>query len=252
MLSLQKKRGDVLPSRDLISFFVTSLLYFVGVVLFFYTASSVKVSDKVSELQTIELSLQSYQPPEPVVEEKLEPIKEPEPPVEEPKPEPKPEPPKPEPLPVEPLLPKPEPKKIEPKKEQPKKIEEKKPEIKKEVKKPKKKKVKKTTASSAKRSTRKQQASAKQKDLFLSKVRSRINKNKTYPKIAKRRGMQGSVRVSFTILRNGDVGKISVSGPKAFHKSAKNAVKRSFPISVQNVPISLPKNVSFTMNYRLR
>jgi len=63
--------------------------------------------------------------------------------------------------------------------------------------------------------------------------------------------MQGSVMVSFTILPNGKVSNISVSGPNAFHSSAKDAVKKSFPVSVKNVPIALPQRVSFTMHYRL-
>ena len=237
----------MLPSRDLTSFILTSLLYVTGSIFFFYTASSVKVSDKISELQTIALSLQAFQPPEPVIEEKQEPIQEPEPIVEKPKPQPKPEPPKTEPLPIKPPPPKPEPKKEEPLKE-----EIKKPEKKKEIKKPKKKKVKKTSAPSTKVSTKRQKSSAKQKSLFLSKVRSRINKQKKYPKMAKRRGMQGSVRVSFTIMNNGTVSNIRVNGPKVFHKSAKRAVEKAFPISVKNVPISLPKSVSLNINYRLR
>jgi protein TonB len=64
--------------------------------------------------------------------------------------------------------------------------------------------------------------------------------------------MQGSVRVSFTILSNGNVGHISVNGPRVFHKSTKKAVQKAFPISVKNIPISLPKAVSFTMHYRLK
>lgn len=230
----------MLRSRDLISFFITSLLYVLGATLIFYSAENIKVSDKIAKLQTIELSLQAYQPPEPEIQEKPEPIKEkePEPPVVEPEPEP---------LPLQPPLPKPVLKKEEVKKKEPQK-----PEVKKEIKKPKKKQVKKAVAPSAKKSTKQQHASAKQKSLFLAKVRSRINKNKTYPKIAKRRGMQGNVEVSFTILRNGKVSNIMVSGPKVFHTSAKSAVQKAFPISVKSVPISLPKRVSLTINYRLR
>lgn len=213
-------------SRDVVSFLATSVLYAVGGAVLFYAADTKEVSDKVSAIKTIELSLHAYQPPEPVVEEKPEPE-----PIQEkivektPSPEPKPK-----------LETKPEPKK----------------EIKKKPKKVKKRKVKKTFVPCAKKSIKKQHFSAKKRDIFLAKIRSSINKNKIYPRIAKRRGMQGSVRVSFTILSNGNVGNISINGPRVFHKSTKKAVRKAFPVSVRNIPIALPKTVSFTMHYRLK
>ena len=74
----------------------------------------------------------------------------------------------------------------------------------------------------------------------------KIDRNKFYPRIAKKRGMQGSVKVKFTILANGNVGHISVSGPKVFHNSARNAVKKAFPIDAKKSPISLPTSVNVT------
>ncbi|MFT7824557.1 MAG: TonB family protein [Sulfurimonas sp.] len=250
-------------SRGVISFVTTSFLYLLAGAALFYANSSTKVSDKVSEIRTIELSLQAYQPPAPVIEETPEPEPEPEPveeeiqetepepepePVEEkiPEPEPEPEPPKPEPLPIEPVVPKPEPKKPVVKKEEVKK------KVKKKVKKPKKKKVKKAYTPSARQSTRKQHHSAKERDIFLAKIRSRINKHKRYPRIAKRRGMQGSVKVRFTIMPNGKVSNISLSGSRVFYKSAKKAVEKAFPVSVKNAPVTLPKTVSVVLKYRLK
>lgn len=232
-------------SRGIISFVTTSFLYLLAGAALFYANSITKVSDKVSEIKTIELSLQAYQPPAPVVEETPEP--EPEPVEEEVQEiEPEPEPPKPEPLPIEPVVPKPEPKKPEVKKKDIKK------EIKKKVKKPKKKKVKKAYTPSARQSTRKQHHSAKERDLFLAKIRSRINKHKRYPRIAKRRGMQGSVEVRFTIMPSGKVSNISLSGSRVFYKSAQKAVEKAFPVSVENAPVTLPKTVSVILNYRLK
>ncbi|HHD79088.1 MAG TPA: energy transducer TonB [Epsilonproteobacteria bacterium] len=94
--------------------------------------------------------------------------------------------------------------------------------------------------------------SAAKKNAFLSQIRTRINKNKTYPRIAQRRGMQGSVHVSFVIKASGNVGNISVKGTKVFHTSARNAVKRAFPINVKNVPLSLPTTVNLTLRYQIR
>jgi protein TonB len=64
--------------------------------------------------------------------------------------------------------------------------------------------------------------------------------------------MQGTIDVRFTILSNGRVGNISVSGPKVFHKSARNAVKSAFPINVKNAPISLPKSINIKLRYQIR
>ncbi len=64
--------------------------------------------------------------------------------------------------------------------------------------------------------------------------------------------MQGNVKVKFTILSSGKVGNISVSGPKVFHKSARNAVKSAFPINTKNAPIALPKSINITLRYQLR
>ncbi|MFC2057736.1 energy transducer TonB [Campylobacterota bacterium] len=132
-----------------------------------------------------------------------------------------------------------------------------KPVVKEVKKKPKvKKKVKKKTAKKTqprqKASSRQSKSSPAQKNQFLSNIRTKINKHKSYPRIAKKRGMQGTVNVKFTILSNGKVGNISVSGPKVFHNSARNAVKSAFPVDAKNAPISLPKSINITLRYQIR
>lgn len=99
----------------------------------------------------------------------------------------------------------------------PKPIVKKKKKVKKKIKKKRHKKKKVSQKISAQRSER----SKAQKNQFLANIRAKINKNKFYPRIAKKRRMQGSVKVKFTILRSGKVGHISVLGPKVFHSSAK-------------------------------
>jgi protein TonB len=182
------------------------------------------------------------------VEEVEEEVVEPEP---APEPEPEPEPVvKEEPViekvipePVTPkVIPKPVVKKPEPKKKKPKK-------------KVKKKKVKKRSATNRKRGMKQQgsgRASTASKHRFLAMVRQKINRNKSYPRIAKKRGMQGLVKVRFTILPGGNVGNISISGPKVFHRSARRAIKKSFPVSTKNIPVSLPQTVNLTLRYQLR
>jgi len=92
-------------------------------------------------------------------------------------------------------------------------------------------------------------ASSKQKNLFLSTLKRKIDRAKSYPLIAQRRGMTGIVSVNFTVGANGQPGNIQVSGPRIFLASAKSAVLGAFPISTQGV--DLPLQISFTLNYTI-
>ncbi len=241
--------------RNLVSFLITTSFYLLLAGTYVYLQQRYVLSDQQPQERVVHLSLANYVPqtPPPVeeVEEKEEPVEEE---IVEPEPEPEPEPVvKEEPLPKQ-VIPEPEKPKMVPKPEK----KEKKPEPKK--KKPKKKRVKKKHIKkplSAQRTQGKprrgvsRQNSAK-KNRFLAQIRQKINRHKSYPKIARRRGMQGVVKVRFTILANGNVGHISVNGPKVFQNSARNAVKRAFPVNTKNVPISLPQSVNITLRYKLK
>ena len=250
----------MLKNRHFISYFSTILMYALGISLFFYAQSRYLVSIKKSEEKSLQLCM-SFQPEvvstvEQVEQEEIEEAKEIEKPIvqeepivepeviEEPIPEKKTEI-KQEVIP-EPIVPQvvPEPVKKEVKK---------KPEVKKKVK---KKTVQKKTAKKKqirqKASARKIESSPAQKNQFLANIREKINKHKSYPRVAKKRGMQGTVDVRFTILSNGQVGNIVVNGPKIFQNSARNAVESAFPINVKNAPISLPKSINIKLRYQIR
>jgi len=200
------------------------------------------VSQKEKD-EVINLSLSQFvpevieQPPEPIeepiVEEIIEPEPEPEPEIEEPEPEPV-------------VIEKPVVKPIPELKPVIKKVKKKK--TKKVVKKKKQRKVKKRSSRRATSS----RVNPKKKSQFLARIRAKINRAKSYPRIAQKRGMQGTVKVRFTILKNGRVGNISASGPKVFHNSAKRAVKKAFPINTKNAPLSLPTSVNLSLRYQLR
>lgn len=234
-------------------------MYLLLASLFFYVQKHYIVSSK-SEEKVTQLCLSSFQPEavtaieqeeqaeeieqpiieeEPVVEEKpmLEPaiVKEPTPKEEEIKEE---------------LAPKP----IAPPKVTTKPAVK---EVKKQPKQPKiKKKIKKKTVKEykprQKASAKKPQISPAQQNQFLANIRTKINKHKSYPRIAQKRGMQGSVKVNFSILSSGQVGQISVEGPQVFHASAISAVKSAFPIDVKKAPISLPVNINIALQYKIR
>ncbi len=232
--------------RYKVSFFLTTILYFSLIVIYLYIQAKSIIADQKPEDKAIQISISSF------VEEVVEEI------IEEPEPEiiemPK--------YIIEPIMDLPniikiiEPKDIN--KTKPKKIKKIKKKIKIKKKVNKKKVKRKATPKKSSKVTkgRKKTGITKnnkaKKNQFAAKVRQKINRNKKYPKIAKRRGMQGKVKVRFTILRNGNVGNISLKGPKVFHKSAKSAIKKSFPISTKNIPISLPKSFNLTLHYQLK
>ncbi|MCO4846185.1 MAG: energy transducer TonB [Sulfurovum sp.] len=253
----------MLKHRHFISYFSTTLMYLLMAGIYFYAQNNTFVAAQKSEEKIMRMVLTAFVPEvatpveqveqveeveEPIIEE--EPVVEEEPVIEEkpvvepeiikePIPEKEPEVKEeiiPEPIVVK-EIPKPIVKEVK-KKPKPKK-------------KTKKKKVKKKQQSQ-KASARRSNSSPAEKNQFLANIRAKINKHKSYPRIAKKRGMQGSIKVKFTILSSGKVGNISVSGPKVFHNSARNAVKSAFPVNAKNAPISLPKSINITLRYQLR
>ena len=229
--------------RYKVSSSITMLIYVSLFLAYIYMMSQHFVVSQKEKDEVINLSLSQFvpevieQPPEPIeepiVEEIIEPEPEPEPEIEEPEPEPV-------------VIEKPVVKPIPELKPVIKKVKKKK--TKKVVKKKKQRKVKKRSSRRATSS----RVNPKKKSQFLARIRAKINRAKSYPRIAQKRGMQGTVKVRFTILKNGRVGNISASGPKVFHNSAKRAVKKAFPINTKNAPLSLPTSVNLSLRYQLR
>ena len=71
------------------------------------------------------------------------------------------------------------------------------------------------------------------KKAFLRNVRSKIIANKKYPKIAKRRHVEGSVKVRFDITKQGQVSNIRfINGKRIFQKSIRKTLERTFPMGI--------------------
>lgn len=239
--------------RYKVSFSLTALMYVSLFLLYVFMMPDPFVVSQKEKSEVINISLSQFVPEtieEPPVEEEVEPEPVEEEPIvqEEPEPEPEPEP---VPPPVVKEIPVVKPLPVVEKKPEPKKIVKKKIIKKKKRKKKVVKKKKKSSAVSSRRATS-SRVDPNKKSQFLAKIRAKINRAKSYPRIAKRRGMQGVVKVRFTILKNGRVGSITVKGPKVFHASAKSAVKKAFPIKTKNTPLRLPTTVNLTLRYKLR
>ena len=251
----------MLKHRFIISLLGTILLYASVGLLFFYLLNQTIGTEQKPQEKIITFTLSEYKPEvippvevpieEPIKEEKVKPIVEEKPIIEEPKPVPVVEEVSSEPI-IEKLITKPVVKKVVKKKTIKKKQIKKKVVKNKSLKKrvPKRKTI--TKKAYRKKKVSKKQASPAKKNKFLNQLRAKISRNKMYPRIAQRRGMQGSVKVRFTILRNGHVSNIEITGKKVFHKSARKAIKQAFPINVKKAPLSLPTTVNLTLRYQIR
>jgi len=240
------------------SFLLTALLYALPVICYLYLFKQTIVSDQKPKADAIELALSQFVP-QAAPAAAPAPIEEDQPLEEEPEPEEK------------PVEKKPEVR--EPPKKVPEKIPPQKEEISRQPVSPKPKPVvtqKHTVKESNKKRIHKKRVkkrvhhkrrisgggtprySAAQKNAFLAAIRQKINRAKSYPRVAQRRGLQGVVTVRFTILPNGRVGNIVLSGPRIFYASARKAVESAFPVNPKKATLRLPASVTLSLHYKLR
>ena len=98
-----------------------------------------------------------------------------------------------------------------------------------------------------------EQRTQQKKEAFFKHIRNKIEENKHYPRVAKRRGLQGSVEVVFTIAADGTLDSVVAnSGNNAFNSATKDAVYKTFPLEYDVNGLELPMQISFTVDYRLR
>ncbi len=250
--------------RYSLSFVTVTLLYLalIGAYLYFQQQPQ-RIADQRPQEETISLALATFvpppAPPKPITPPPPpKPVTPPPPVIEQPPaivpilPAPttpkaiqKPTPPKVEkPLPKKPLpkkpIKKPRPKKPIPKKRTPKKVSKPKPHT----------TTHHTRNHGAKRKGTRREIKAK-KNRFFAQLRQKINRHKRYPRIAKKRRLEGRVKVTFTIARSGKLTHIKLSGSKLFYRSARQALQSISPINTTNLPVTLPQQLSFTLRYTI-
>jgi len=92
-----------------------------------------------------------------------------------------------------------------------------------------------------------------EKNQFLSQLKNEIKKNKHYPSVARRRGQEGAVKVSFLIDSSGRVSNIVCDGEHSvLNTAAREAVYKAFPVNVPpNVIKTAFLEVSLVLNFKL-
>jgi protein TonB len=79
-----------------------------------------------------------------------------------------------------------------------------------------------------------------------------IEVHKIYPKAARRRKIEGKIRVSFTLFANGSIKNLQINGKRSILKKAsRTAIDGALPMPKPPRNLSLPIKVEFTMNYFL-
>tara|TARA_B100000927_G_scaffold287340_1_gene280089 strand:+ start:336 stop:908 length:573 start_codon:yes stop_codon:yes gene_type:complete len=92
-------------------------------------------------------------------------------------------------------------------------------------------------------------------DTYFARIRSIIDSNKRYPILSRQRQQQGSPKVTFTILKNGNVKDLSIksSGHRLLDREARRMILTSspfpkFPPSMSQNSIKLTIPINFTLN----
>ena len=240
--------------RYLNSFFITSFIYLILAIMFINVISEISLETKKEEESITKISLNS------VSLQKLEEVtKELEREIV------------PEPI-IEKIVEKPAPKVIEkPKKVEKKIVKQEKP-IEKIVEKPAPKVVEKENENIEKMAVAEQnEISTKQESIiqsnsnnernknleseYLAKVKNKIEKNKVYPKVAKRLNQTGKVIVSFDILKDGKVTNIKIINKSKFEKLDEASIELLTNIGFfEAIPNELNKtvwNIQIPINYQI-
>jgi len=90
------------------------------------------------------------------------------------------------------------------------------------------------------------------KNLYIENILLEIEKNKFYPSIARKRNMQENVKVTFTLLENGDVTDLKINGRfKILRHAAKKAMLNALPFNTPPAEMQLPFTVKYSMAFNL-
>lgn len=227
--------------RYLNSFFITSFIYLILAIMFINVISEISLETKKEEESITKISLNSVaiQKVEEVTKEIEKEI------VTEPI--------------IEKIVEKPAPKVIEKPKKVEKKIVKQEKQIEKVVEKTPEKIVEQNETSQKQQSSIQENSNnEKNKNLeseYLAKVKNKIEKNKVYPKVAKRLNQTGKVIVSFDILKDGKVTNIKIINKSKFEKLDEASIELLTNIGFfEAIPNELNKtvwNIQIPINYQI-
>jgi periplasmic protein TonB len=87
---------------------------------------------------------------------------------------------------------------------------------------------------------------------FFRCVKEKINNNKKYPRVAKRRNIEGDTKINFTIFPDGSIKIHNIEGKKVFFNKSREALLDSFPMRIpQDLLMTFPVKINISLSYRL-
>jgi protein TonB len=87
---------------------------------------------------------------------------------------------------------------------------------------------------------------------YLYRLMSHIEAFKYYPRAARRRSLEGDVKVSFVLLDDGAYKQLSLDGRHSeLVKAARVAIESATPLPVPPKEITIPGQIEFTISYSL-
>lgn len=88
---------------------------------------------------------------------------------------------------------------------------------------------------------------------YFSSLLTHIERHKNYPRSARHRRIEGSIKVSFQLQENGTInGLVTSGGPLILRRAAKLAVEQALPLPAPPADIACPLQVSYSMKFQLR
>ena len=91
-----------------------------------------------------------------------------------------------------------------------------------------------------------------ERESYLLRMLAHIDSHKFYPRKARRRGMEGEVRIVFYLHRDGSISDLQVSGgSKVLRKAARQAVQQALSLPSPPASMHLQEQIRFGMVYRL-
>ncbi len=90
-------------------------------------------------------------------------------------------------------------------------------------------------------------------EIYITSLLNQVEKNKFYPRKARRRNIEGKVKVTLSLNADGSIVNLNLSdGHKILRKAADKAIQKSLPFDRPPATLISPKKISFEINYRFK
>lgn len=91
------------------------------------------------------------------------------------------------------------------------------------------------------------------KENFISQLLNHIERHKYYPRMARSRGIEGDINVSFRLMTDGNITDLVVNGEQAVLRHAANgAINKAVPMPSCPKEINCPIHVNYVMQFQIR